>query len=146
MVRQAHHERRSFYKTLAIDRFDAARGQGQSLGQAFRSAYDAAPEGGMKAVDAWANQRVAETGDKLTTTQQAYYRTSMFESFAGVSVVGDYNPLLGQSSDLSERLRKEHGDQLGTEIASLLRRAAGQNRPDLINLLDNYNTANQPGH
>ncbi len=70
----------------------------------------------------------------------------MFESFAGVSVVGDYNPLLGQSSDLSERLRKEHGDQLGTEIASLLRRAAGQNRPDLINLLDNYNTANQPGH
>jgi conjugal transfer mating pair stabilization protein TraG len=118
-----------------IDEFDASRIHGKSLGDSLISAMIAVPEGGMKAAESWADQRVAESGNRLTPTQQAYYRASMFESFAGASVVGDYNPFLGQSSELSERLRKEHGDQLGTEIASLLRRAAGQNRPDIAKLI-----------
>jgi conjugal transfer mating pair stabilization protein TraG len=128
-----------------IDVFDAAHGQGQSLGQAFRSAMAAAPEGGQKALDAWADQQVAGTGNRLTRTQQAYYRAALFESFAGASRVGDYNPYSGRSSQLSEQLRNEHGDDVGTDIASLLRRAASQNRFDLVNLVGTYNAANQSG-
>jgi conjugal transfer mating pair stabilization protein TraG len=126
-----------------IDEFDAARGHGLSLGQAFQSALYTAPEGGQKALDAWADQRVAETGSRLTPTQQAYYRSAMFESFAGVAMFGDYNSYVGRSSQLHEQLRNEHGEAVGTDIANLLRRAAGQNRSDLLNLVSTYNAANQ---
>jgi conjugal transfer mating pair stabilization protein TraG len=122
-----------------IDEFDAARGNGLSLGRAFQSALNAAPEGGQKALDAWADQRVAETGSRLTPTQQAYYRAAMFESFAGASMVGEYNPYFGRSSQLHEQLLNEHGNTVGGDIANLLRRAAGQNRVDLINLIGSYN-------
>ncbi|MGX2041380.1 conjugal transfer protein TraG N-terminal domain-containing protein [Methylocaldum sp. MU1018] len=122
-----------------IDEFDTARGHGLSIGQAFQFALKAAPEGGQKALDTWADQRVAEAGSRLTPSQQAYYRAAMFESFAGVSLPEDYNPYVGQLSQLHEQLRDEHGDTVGTDIAALLRRAAGQNRADLINLLGTYN-------
>ena len=125
-----------------INEFDNSRKQGKTLGESLLSALAAAPEGGLKAAESWADQRVAESGNRLTPTQRDYYRASMFESFAGASVVGDHNTFLGKSSELSDKLRSEHGDHLGSEIASLLRRAAGQNRPDLINLLGSYNLAN----
>lgn len=121
-----------------MDEFDSARGRGKSFGQAFLSAASAAPDGADKAVDAWANQRVKETGSGLTPTQRAYYRTSMFESVAGVSILGDYG---GQSGRLRDQLIKEHGEEVGTDIASLLKRAAGQNRIDLVGLVGNYNHA-----
>jgi len=129
-----------------VNEFKSAKDKGKSFGQAFHSALDNAPEGGLKVMESWVDQRVAETDNRLTPTQQAYYRASIFESYAGVSLVGEYSPLSGESNRLDESLKKEHGEQLGDEIASLLRRAAGQNRPDLINLIGNYNTANQISH
>ena len=124
-----------------ISEFDNSLKQGKSAWDSFLSAAKSVPEGGMQAVESWTEQRVAEVGNRLTPTQKAYYRASMFESFAGVSLVGEYSPISGESSKLEDMLKKEHGEALGGEIAGLLRRAGGQNRPDLINLIGSYNLA-----
>ena len=62
----------------------------------------------------------------------------MFEAFAGIAVVGDYGGSLGEAR---QRLLAEEGDTEGDNIAKLLRSAAGQNRPDLIDQIGNFNRA-----
>ena len=54
-----------------INEFDNSRKQGKTLGESLLSALAAAPEGGLKAAESWADQRVAESGNRLTPTQQA---------------------------------------------------------------------------
>ena len=76
--------------------------------------------------------------DKLTPNQQAYYRAAMFEAFAGIAVVGDYSGSMGEAR---QRLLDEEGETDGNNIAKLLRSAAGQNRPDLIDQIGNFNRA-----
>ena len=94
--------------------------------------------GFKQATQTWADQRVNEVADKLTPNQQAYYRAAMFEAFAGIAVVGDYGGSMGEAR---QRLLAEEGDVEGDNIAKLLRGAAGQNRPDLINQIGNFNRA-----
>jgi conjugal transfer mating pair stabilization protein TraG len=62
----------------------------------------------------------------------------MFEAFAGIAVVGDYG---GSMDEARQRLLDEEGDADGDNIAKLLRGAAGQNRPDLIDQIGNFNRA-----
>jgi conjugal transfer mating pair stabilization protein TraG len=62
----------------------------------------------------------------------------MFEAFAGIAVGGDYSGSLGVAR---QRLLDEEGDVDGDNIAKLLRSAAGQNRPDLIDQIGNFNRA-----
>ena len=94
--------------------------------------------GFKQATQTWADQRVNEVADKLTPNQQAYYRAAMFEAFAGIAVVGDYGGSMGEAR---QRLLVEEGDAEGDNIAKLLRSAAGQNRPDLIDQIGNFNRA-----
>jgi conjugal transfer mating pair stabilization protein TraG len=62
----------------------------------------------------------------------------MFESFAGMSVFGEYG---GKSGPLRQQLLMEHGGEVGADIADLLKQAASQNRGDLAGLVGQYNHA-----
>jgi conjugal transfer mating pair stabilization protein TraG len=136
-----------------VGAFKDARSQGKTMWQSFEAAYRAAPEGGAAAVDAWADQRVAETGNRLTDAQKAYYRAAMFESFAGF---GDPTTLMGHLPGIDKSTLEEMSTpalnsakkdlvrsdgEAAEDISQLLRRAAGQNRPDLLNLVGSYNGA-----
>jgi conjugal transfer mating pair stabilization protein TraG len=108
-------------------------------------------------VDKWVDDRVAAVADQLTPAQQQYYRAAMFETFAGLPwselngagwTTDRISRLLspggvpnGQAlSDAEHRLIQEHGNT-GQDIAQLLRQAATQHRPDLVDLIGNYNRA-----
>jgi hypothetical protein len=58
-----------------------------------------------------------------------------------VQITGDYSPFQGHLSSAELELRAEHGEA-SKDIANLLRRAAGQNRSDLLDLVASYNRAN----
>ena len=92
----------------------------------------------FQVTQSWANQRVSEVADKLTPSQQAYYRAAMFEAFAGIAVSGGDSGGLGVAK---QQLIEEEGSADGSNIATLLRSAAGQNRNDLIDQIGNYNRA-----
>ncbi|MDD1649237.1 MAG: conjugal transfer protein TraG N-terminal domain-containing protein [Methylococcaceae bacterium] len=123
-----------------LNAFNAARDQGQGFGPALLEAAKSAPEEARQAFSAWAEEKVAATGDNLTPAQQAYYRASLLESFAGVAVTGDYHPDFGSLADAQRRLTAED-PETASDIAELLRRAAGQNRHDLIDLVGHFNRA-----
>ena len=44
--------------------------------------------GFKEATQTWADQRISEVADKLTPSQQAYYRAAMFEAFADIDGSG----------------------------------------------------------
>ncbi|WP_317964065.1 lytic transglycosylase domain-containing protein [Methylocaldum szegediense] len=111
-------------------------------------------------IDRWVDERVAEVADRLTPAQQDYYRASLYETFAGLPwselsgpgwMANQISQLLSLGTDtghptLSEaeqQLLEESGD-MGPNIAKLLRQTATQYRPDLIDLIGNYNRANEP--
>lgn len=108
-------------------------------------------------IDRWVDERVAEVADRLTPAQQDYYRASLYETFAGLPwselsgpgwMANQISQLLSLGTDtghptLSEaeqQLLEESGD-MGPNIAKLLRQTATQYRPDLIDLIGNYNRA-----
>jgi conjugal transfer mating pair stabilization protein TraG len=131
-----------------VSAFQSSLEQGKGYGQAFMDAARAVPEEAKKAVGAWADARVNEIGGRLTSEQRAFYRAALFESFAGVSLRADFNPMLGipVSSAMSETRRQliESEGEAGNDIADLLQRAAGQNRGDLVDLIGAYNLAKKP--
>ena len=115
-----------------------AYSKGADFWDAIKYAASQSYSGFKQATQTWADQRVNEVADKLTPNQQAYYRAAMFEAFAGIAVVGDYGGSMGEAR---QRLLDEEGDAEGDNIAKLLRSAAGQNRPDLIDQIGNFNRA-----
>jgi len=123
-----------------LNAFNTARNQGQTWGDSLGSAIKAAPEEAWTAIQGWASQRVAETGNRLTPAQRSYFQAAMLESFVGVPFSGKYSPYHGLLSSAEPGLKAEAG-QAADDIASLLRRAAGQNRSDLLDLVANYNHA-----
>jgi conjugal transfer mating pair stabilization protein TraG len=118
--------------------FQEALSAGADYWDALKFAASESSSGFAQASQIWADYRVNEVVDKLTPSQQAYYRAAMFEAFAGIAVGGEGNGSLGQAK---QRLLKEEGDTDGNNIAKLLRSAAGQNRNDLIDQIGNYNRA-----
>ena len=58
-----------------------------------------------------------EVAEKLTPSQQAYYRAAMYEDFAMIAVDGEDNGRLGQAK---QRLLAEEGETDGNNIAKLL--------------------------
>ncbi|OAI08189.1 conjugal transfer protein TraG [Methylomonas methanica] len=94
--------------------------------------------GFKEATKNWADQRVNEVADKLTPSQQVYYRAAMIDAFSGIAVYGDNAGDLGYAK---RKLLDEEGSNDGNNIAELLKSAAGQNRNDLINQVANYNRA-----
>jgi conjugal transfer mating pair stabilization protein TraG len=121
-----------------VKAFESARSDGKSMGEAFISALDTVPEDGKKAVRLWVDQQVEKMQGRLTPTQLAFYRESIFESFAGVSIYGSYG---GDSGPIRQQLLKEHGSEVGADIAELLKQAASQNRGDLAGLVGQYSQA-----
>jgi conjugal transfer mating pair stabilization protein TraG len=118
--------------------YQEAISKGADKWDAVKYAASQSYPGFIQATQTWADQRVNEVADKLTPNQQAYYRAAMFEAFAGIAVVGDYG---GSMGDARQRLLDEEGDADGDNIAKLLRSAAGQYRPDLIDQIGNFNRA-----
>jgi len=118
--------------------FQEALSTGADYWDALKFAASQSSSGFEQASQIWADHRVNEVADKLTPSQQAYYRAAMFEAFAGIAIGGEDNGSLGQAK---QRLLEEEGDTDGNNIAKLLRSAAGQNRKDLIDQIGNFNRA-----
>jgi conjugal transfer mating pair stabilization protein TraG len=112
--------------------------KGMSIWDSIKYASNQSYSGFKEASQIWANQRVNEVADKLTPTQQTYYRAAMFEAFAGIAVAGEYGGNLGIARG---QLIEEEGSIEGNDIAKLLKSAAGQGRMDLIDQIGNYNRA-----
>ncbi|WKJ90239.1 conjugal transfer protein TraG N-terminal domain-containing protein [Methylomonas montana] len=116
----------------------AAHENGENIWDAVKTAASQSYPGFTEVSQVWADQRVNEVTDKLTPNQQAYYKAAMFEAFAGIAVGGDDNGSMGAAR---QRLMDEEAPSDGANIAKLLRQAAGQNRPDLIDQIGNLNRA-----
>jgi conjugal transfer mating pair stabilization protein TraG len=116
--------------------YQEAMAKGLDKWDAVKYAASQSYPGFIQATQAWADQRVDEVADRLTPNQQAYYRAAMFEAFAGIAVGSNYTGSMGTAR---QQLLDEEGDLEGEAIAKLLRNAAGQNRPDLINQIGNFN-------
>jgi conjugal transfer mating pair stabilization protein TraG len=115
-----------------------SQAQGMGIWDSIKYASNQSYSGFKEASQVWANQRVNEVADKLTPTQQTYYRAAMFEAFAGIAVAGEYGGNLGIARS---QLIEEEGSIEGNDIAKLLKSAAGQGRMDLIDQIGNYNRA-----
>ena len=115
-----------------------AQARGIGIWDSIKYASSQSYSGFNEASQVWANQRVNEVADKLTPTQQTYYRAAMFEAFAGIAVAGEYGGTLGIARS---QLIEEEGSVEGNDIAKLLKSAAGQGRMDLIDQIGNYNRA-----
>ena len=126
------------YVKQFIGGYQDATSKGADTWDAIKYAASQSYPGFIQATQTWADHRVNEVADKLTPSQQDYYRAAMFESFAGIAFVGDNSSSLGEAK---QRLLAEEGATEGNNIATLLRSAAGQNRPDLINQIGNFNQA-----
>jgi len=118
--------------------FREALDKGDDYGDALKFAATQSYPGFVQASQAWADQRLNEVADKLTPSQQAFYRAAMYEDFAMITVNGDENDRLGQAK---RHLLDEEGETDGNNIAKLLNSAAKQNRNDLIDQVGNFNRA-----
>ncbi|PKD40373.1 conjugal transfer protein TraG [Methylomonas sp. Kb3] len=112
--------------------------KGMSIWDSIKYASNQSYSGFKDASEIWADQRVNEVADRLTPGQQAYYRATIFEAFAGIAVAGEYGGTLGIARS---QLIEEEGSVEGNDIARLLKSAAGQGRMDLIDQIGNYNRA-----
>jgi conjugal transfer mating pair stabilization protein TraG len=127
-----------------VNAFEVARSHGKSIGDSLIEAVRSAPDDASKAYNLWVNEHLARTDGKLTQGQSNYYRAALLESFAGIPLTGDYNQHLGDMSKAKENLFNEEPES-AEDISELLRRAAGQNRPDLVDLIGQYNAARSSG-
>jgi conjugal transfer mating pair stabilization protein TraG len=112
--------------------------KGMSIWDSIKYASNQSYSGFKEASQIWADQRVNEVADKLTPTQQTYYRAAIFQAFAGIAFTGEYGGALGIARS---QLIEEEGSVEGDDIAKLLKSAAGQGRMDLIDQIGNYNRA-----
>ena len=115
-----------------MNAFDHARGQRMGYGEALIEASRKAPEEANKIMSHWIESKVAATGDNLTPEQRNYYREHLFSTIPGME---------GTTQEESAQITSLYPTQpkAANEIASLLRRASSQNRPDLIELIGNLN-------
>jgi conjugal transfer mating pair stabilization protein TraG len=118
--------------------YEQARSKGSDVWESVKFAASQSYPGFMEATQTWADQRVNAVADRLTPSQQAYYRAALFEAFAGIDVGGTQ---LGVLDNLKQQMIDEDGAVEGNNIAKLLLGAAGQNRMDLVNQIGNYNRA-----
>jgi conjugal transfer mating pair stabilization protein TraG len=77
--------------------FKEARSKGENYWESLKFAASQSYPGFTEATNTWADQRVNEVADKLTPSQQAYYRAAMFEAFAGIAIAGDNNGNMGEA-------------------------------------------------
>ncbi|MEI8574962.1 conjugal transfer protein TraG, partial [Methylomonas sp. WH-1] len=117
---------------------DEAYSKSSNYWEAIKYGASQSYSGFKEATKNWADQRVNEVADKLTSSQQAYYRAAMIDAFSGIAVYGENAGDLGNAK---RKLLDEEGLTDGNNIAEVLKSAAGQNRGDLINQLANYNRA-----
>jgi|GEM_PF-7077097 len=115
-----------------MNAFDHARTQGMGYGESLAEASRKAPEEADKIMSQWVESKVAVTSDNLTPEQQNYYREHLLKTIPGME---------GTTQEESAQITSLYPKQpkAAKEIASLLRRASSQNRPDLIELIGNLN-------
>ena len=121
-----------------IQSYDHSIAAGQTPGDALISAVSGSPEAAVMVVTQWASEQVALSGSDLSPSQQSFYK----EQLVGV-IPGFENPVQSIAPEQLQALAPEGGDR-AQEIASLIHRAASQNRPDLIRLVGQYNKALNP--
>jgi conjugal transfer mating pair stabilization protein TraG len=117
---------------------DEAYSKGADAWEAIKYGASQSQAGFTEATKHWADQRVSAVAERLTPSQQAYYRAAMIDTFAGVAVFGENAGDLGVAR---QNLLDEEGQDDGSNIAQLLKQAVGQNRNDLIDQIGNYNRA-----
>ncbi len=117
---------------------DEAYSKGADEWEAIKYGASRSQSGFTEATKHWADQRVSAVADRLTPSQQAYYRAAMVDTFAGIAVFGENAGDLGAAR---QNLLEEEGQDDGSNIVQLLKQAAGQNRNDLIDQIGNYNRA-----
>jgi conjugal transfer mating pair stabilization protein TraG len=97
------------------------------------TAVESAPEEAKLIVGRWADDQVALTQDKLTIPQRAFYK----EQLTGILMMSDIN------DNEALKILSSEGPERSTEIATVIKRAASQNRPDLLEVLGQYNRSNR---
>ncbi|WP_240506752.1 conjugal transfer protein TraG N-terminal domain-containing protein [Methylocaldum sp. SAD2] len=132
------------------------KGKLEAVGEALATLPESAATHFKAGIHKWADERVAAVADRLTPAQQDYYRAAIFETFAGLpwakadlgtDMIVGINRLLIESMPSSEVFRNaergllQENPETGEDIAQLLRQAATQHRPDLVDLIGNYNRA-----
>lgn len=127
-----------------INEYEKFVNEGKPAGRALADAFQAVPDSGRVAFNAWLNQEVKDASrhHQLTDLQQGYYKAALTEAFAGHLPAGSSH---GATGAIGQQLKTAHGEELGEDISQLLRRAATQNRPDLLDLIGNYNKTLSPG-
>ena len=118
-----------------MNAFDHARASGAGYAEALSTAITNAPGEAETLINRWADGQIAATGDSLTPAQQRYYRQSILGSIPGYN-----SPPDADSAQTVSNLSPDR-PELGSEVASLLRRAASHHRPDFIQLIGNLNQA-----
>jgi conjugal transfer mating pair stabilization protein TraG len=119
-----------------LSRADEAYSKGADYWEAIKFGASKSQAGFTEATKYWADQRVEAVADRLTPSQQVYYRAAMIDTFAGIAAFGENTGDLGVAR---QNLLDEEGQADGSNIAQLLKQAAGQNRKDLIDQIGNYN-------
>jgi conjugal transfer mating pair stabilization protein TraG len=113
--------------------YNVAIQSGKSPGNALIDAVKNAPNEVSLIADHWADDQVAAAGEDLSLAQRSYYK----EQLLGV-VPGSEKQLSPIPESVLSSLSDE-GQERSMEIASLIHRAASQNRPDLLQLIGRYN-------
>lgn len=115
--------------------YDKAIAEGETSGSALFSAVENAPGEARLIVEHWANDQVAIASTNLSPGQQSFYKDQLMNVVPGSDKANE------TKSDETLRTLNDEGIERSSEIASLIQRAASQNRPDLIQLIGQYNRA-----
>jgi conjugal transfer mating pair stabilization protein TraG len=116
-----------------ITSYERSIAGGNGPGASLMTAVESAPEEAKLIVGRWADDQVALTQDKLTIPQRAFYK----EQLTGILMMSDIN------DNEALKILSSEGPERSTEIATVIKRAASQNRPDLLEVLGQYNRSNR---
>ena len=114
-----------------ISNYERSIAGGNGAGSSLMTAIESAPDEAKLIVDRWADERVALTQDNLTPPQRAFYKQQLTGVLMGTEI---------ENSEALQTLSAE-GSERSSEIATVIKRAASQDRPDLLKLLGHYNRA-----
>jgi conjugal transfer mating pair stabilization protein TraG len=122
-----------------IKTYDEGVATGKSSGSAMMNAIKRFPHEASIIVEHWANDQVELASMKLTPGQQQFYKSQLMGVIPGSEGSSEKIP-----NAMLETLSNE-GSERSSEIASLIHRAASQNRPDLLELIGRYNKSRIDG-
>jgi conjugal transfer mating pair stabilization protein TraG len=124
---------------------DHARETGKGWIDAIKIGMEAAPEGGLAAIDTWLENETHNKLNGLTAEQKEVYKNGLIWGIGGHDGGPLSQYLAAPLVDAKANLMNSD-PAMGAEIGELLQRAAGQNRPDFIDLVESYNGSVKKAH